>query len=254
MMTETYALCILFSYRQANISGHQEVFHLAVRLPQRLLRYGLISCAYYFLRVYLFFLRIGVIGEDMALQYVADDGRVIIALWHQRFLPALAYASRLRKFKPCVMISQSEDGDLIAPLAKRLGIEPVRGSSSKGGKKALATILKALNKNPVAVHIVDGPKGPKGVVKPGLIKMAQISGATIIPFFASTEKAWAIKSWDRFLIPKPFSKVMLRWGEPFFVPRHVDAEAFETLRKDIEDKLAEGYAEDDLGWGWKEPL
>ncbi len=185
---------------------------------------------------------------------MADDGRVIVAVWHQRFLPGLAYASKLRRFKPCAMISQSEDGDLIAPLAKRLGIKPVRGSSSRGGKTALATIVRALNKNPSAIHVVDGPKGPKGVVKPGLLKMAQVSGATIIPFFISTDKAWTMNSWDRFLIPKPFSKVMLRWGEPFSVPRNVDSETFENLRKEIENKLAEGYAEDDLGWGWKEPL
>jgi lysophospholipid acyltransferase (LPLAT)-like uncharacterized protein len=227
---------------------------LALRLPHNLLKYAFIPLAYQVLRLYLSLLRVKVIGEEDALEHVKNDGRVIAALWHQRFLPTLAYVTKFRKFNPCVMISRSEDGDLIAPIAKRLGLEPVRGSSSRGGVEALSAILKALEENPAAVHIVDGPKGPKGIVKPGLIRMAQISGAVILPVIVSAEKAWVTGSWDRFLVPKPFSRVKLRWGRPFRVPRDMDQEAFETLRKDVETRLAQGYREDDLGWGWKEPL
>jgi lysophospholipid acyltransferase (LPLAT)-like uncharacterized protein len=115
-------------------------------------------------------------------------------------------------------------------------------------------ILRILRKNPAAVHIVDGPQGPKGVIKPGLIQMAQMINAAVFPLYVSAEKAWLMKSWDRFLVPKPFSRVVLRWGKPFLVPRKLDSEDFETLRREIEKTMSEGYAREDLGCGWKKPL
>ncbi|MBW1774467.1 MAG: lysophospholipid acyltransferase family protein [Deltaproteobacteria bacterium] len=185
---------------------------------------------------------------------MADYGRLIVAVWHQRFLPALAYVMKFRHFEPIVMISQSKDGELAARLAKRLGLVPVRGSSTRGGTTALVAILKALEKNPAVIHIVDGPKGPKGIVKPGLISMAQVSGAIILPLIVSVNKAWIIGSWDEFLIPKPFSEVTIEWGQPFVVPRDINPARFEELRKEIEKSLAEEYAEADLCSGWKHPL
>jgi lysophospholipid acyltransferase (LPLAT)-like uncharacterized protein len=227
---------------------------MAVRLPSFLLKCGLIPCTYYLLRMYLSLVRVNVIGEEAVLQHLANHGRIIAAIWHQRFFPALAYITKFRKFRLCVMISQSKDGDLVAPIAKRLGLEPVRGSSSRGGKKALETILKILEDRPGVVHIVDGPRGPKGEVKTGLIRMAEVSGAAIFPIFVSADRAWVMGSWDRFIVPKPFSRVQIRWGQPSVIPKTSDQESFERYRKEIENRLAEGYAEDDLSWGWEEPL
>jgi len=209
---------------------------------------------YYFIRCYLYLLRIRVVGEEIALGCLADYGQLIVAVWHQRLLPALAYVMKFRHFEPIIMISQSRDGELTARLAKRLGLVPVRGSSTRGGTTALVAILKALEKNPVVVHIVDGPTGPKGIVKPGLISMAQLSGAVILPLIVSAKKAWIIGSWDKFLLPKPFSEVTIEWGQPFVVPRDIDSARFEELRKEIEQSLSEGHAEADLSLGWKHPL
>jgi len=209
---------------------------------------------YYFLRCYLYLLRIRVVGEEIALGCLADYGQLIVAVWHQRLLPALAYVMKFRHFEPIIMISQSRDGELTARLTKRLGLVPVRGSSTRGGTTALVAILKALEKNPVVVHIVDGPTGPKGIVKPGLISMAQLSGAVILPLIVSAKKAWIIGSWDKFLLPKPFSEVTIEWGQPFVVPRDIDSARFEELRKEIEQSLSEGHAEADLSLGWKHPL
>jgi lysophospholipid acyltransferase (LPLAT)-like uncharacterized protein len=153
-----------------------------------------------------------------------------------------------------VMISQSRDGELISRVAERLGLVPVRGSSTQGGREALMTIARELRKNPGVIHIVDGPTGPKGVVKPGLIAIAQVSGAAIFPIIVSAERAWVMRSWDRFLVPKPFSKVTIKWEEPFLVPRRLPEDRFEALRQDIEKKLKEAYAEADLSSGWKTPL
>lgn len=216
--------------------------------------YRLIPLCYYLLRFYLSLLRVRVAGEEIALGCLADYGRLIVAVWHQRFLPALAYVTKFRNFEPIIMISQSRDGEMIARIAERLGLVPVRGSSSRGGTTALLEILKALRKNPAVIHIVDGPTGPKGIVKPGLISMAQMSGAVILPVIVSAKKAWIMRSWDQFLVPKPFSEVTIEWGQPFVVPRDLDENRHEELRTEIEKKLSEGYAEADLSLGWKHPL
>ena len=221
---------------------------------RHLLIYRLIPVCYYLLRLYLSLLRIRVAGEEIALGCLADYGRVIVAVWHQRFLPALAYVTKFRNFEPIVMISQSKDGELAARLAQRLGLVPVRGSSTRGGETALAAILKALKKNPAVIHIVDGPQGPKGIVKPGLISMAQMSGAVILPVFVSANRAWIMGSWDRFLVPKPFSKVTIEWGPPLVVPQDLDPARNEEFRSEIEQRLSEGYAQADLSSGWDHAL
>jgi lysophospholipid acyltransferase (LPLAT)-like uncharacterized protein len=230
------------------------VILVGLHLADYLVRYRLIPVCYYFLRFYLSLLRIRVIGEDSAYFHQAKHGRVIAAIWHQRFLPALAYVVKFRTFRPMVMISQSRDGELISRIAERLGLVPVRGSSTQGGREALMIIARELRKNPGVIHIVDGPTGPKGVVKPGLIAMAQVSGAAIFPIIVSADRAWVVGSWDQFLVPKPFSKVTIRWGEPFLVPRRLPKDQFEALRQDIEKRLKEAYAEADLSSGWKTPL
>jgi lysophospholipid acyltransferase (LPLAT)-like uncharacterized protein len=223
-------------------------------IAQSILKYRLVPLCYYLLRLYLSLLRVRVVGEEAAHKHFTKYGRVIAAVWHQRFLPALAYVTKFRNFKPIVMISQSSDGELIASLASRLGLVPVRGSSTRGGREALMAMLRAIKKNPGVIHIVDGPTGPKGVVKPGLTAMAQVTGAPIFPVIISADKAWVMKSWDRFLVPKPFSRVTIRWGDPFPVPRGTRPEQLEELRKQVESLMLEAHAEADLQSGWPHPL
>jgi lysophospholipid acyltransferase (LPLAT)-like uncharacterized protein len=118
----------------------------------------------------------------------------------------------------------------------------------------LLAITEALKHSQAAIHIVDGPRGPKGIVKPGLVSMAEISGAVILPLIISPTKAWRLGSWDRFLIPKPFSEVTIEWGRPFVVPRNADQESIEELRQVIESDLIEAHAEADRRSGWQAPL
>jgi lysophospholipid acyltransferase (LPLAT)-like uncharacterized protein len=223
-------------------------------IAQTILKYRLVPLCYYLLRLYLSFLKVRVVGEDDARKHFTKHGRMIAAVWHQRFLPALAYVTKFRNFKPIVMISQSSDGELIASLAARLGLIPIRGSSTRGGREALMAILRALKKNPGVIHIVDGPTGPKGVVKPGLTAMAQVTGAPIFPVIISAEKAWVTRSWDRFLVPKPFSTVTIRWGDPVLVPRGTRSDQLEELTKQVETLLLKAHAEADLRSGWLQPL
>jgi lysophospholipid acyltransferase (LPLAT)-like uncharacterized protein len=223
-------------------------------IAQTILKYRLVPLCYYLLRLYLSLLKVRVVGEEAARKHFAEHGRMIAAVWHQRFLPALAYVTKFRNFKPIVMISQSSDGELIASLAARLGLVPVRGSSTRGGREAMMAVLRALKKNPGVIHIVDGPTGPKGVVKPGLMAMAQVTGAPIFPVIISAEKAWVMRSWDRFLVPKPFGTVTIRWGDPVLVPRGTRSEQLEEIRKQVEGLLLKAHAEADLQSGWPQPL
>ena len=227
---------------------------MALHLSQNVIRWRLVPVCYFFFRAYLPLLRLKVIGKETAYDQIREHGRIIVPIWHQRLFSALAYAPRLREFRPIVMISQSRDGEFIADFAQRLGLVPVRGSSSKGGAEALKTIVKKLEENPLVSHIVDGPRGPKGKVKPGLIQMAQLSGAVVLPLIFSVDRAWIAESWDRFLIPKPFSRVTVRWEDPFFVPRKMDPEEFDAYRRQIEERLIQAHAEADLSSGWKIPL
>jgi lysophospholipid acyltransferase (LPLAT)-like uncharacterized protein len=227
---------------------------LALRPYQYHLINRLIPLGYYLLRFYLSFLRIKVIGEEIAIGCLTDYGGLIVAIWHQRLLLAVAYVNKFRHIQPVIMISQSKDGELAARFAQRLGLVPVRGSSTRGGTTALVAITEALKKYLAVIHIVDGPTGPKGIVKPGLISMAQVSGAVILPVIVSAKKAWIINSWDRFLIPKPFSEVKIEWGQPFVVPRDLESDRYEELRSQLEKSLSEEYAQADLRSGWKQPL
>ncbi len=115
-------------------------------------------------------------------------------------------------------------------------------------------MIADLAENQVAVHALDGPRGPRGVVKPGLIVMAQSTGVPIVPVYISVDRAWVLNSWDRTLIPKPFSKVTVRWDKPISVPEHLNEEAFESTRKQIEQHMKENQIRDDQEQGWTTPL
>jgi hypothetical protein len=126
-----------------------------------------------------------------------------------------------------------------------LGWRAVRGSSSKGGMRALKEIRRLTARGYRIGHIVDGPQGPFGVVKPGLITIAQFAGAPIVPVIISAQRFWKFGSWDRFMVPKPFSKVLIRFAAPIPVPRRLGAGAFESLRQDVETRIKELVAETD---------
>jgi lysophospholipid acyltransferase (LPLAT)-like uncharacterized protein len=210
--------------------------------------------AYFLLRLYLSTVRVRTLHEDALLQFLESGRKGIGAIWHQRFLGVLGYVKKFRHLSLSIMISMSRDGDRIAPVVNFLGLRPVRGSSSRGGKEALAAMVQDLASNQAALHVVDGPRGPKGVLKAGLIRLAQLSRAAIIPVYISVDRAWITRSWDRFLIPKPFSQVLVRFGEPIDVPEQMDEETFEALRLDVEKKMIQGHAQDDRDWGWERPL
>ncbi|MFC1515291.1 lysophospholipid acyltransferase family protein [Thermodesulfobacteriota bacterium] len=180
-------------------------------------------------------------------QNVLEKGQVpIYAAWHQRLFAGIA---PLAKRKPIsIMISQSRDGEYIARIIDMLGWRPVRGSSSRGGREALKEIISLTRQGYRIVHIVDGPQGPPGVIKPGLIKIAQHSGMPILFGTTSAEKKWVCNSWDRFIVPKPFSRVIIRFGDEIHIPRNLGKVDFEKKRSAVEKALKQFIEETDRMW------
>jgi hypothetical protein len=150
---------------------------------------------------------------------------------------------------PCIMISASRDGDFVSAVVNRMGWIPIRGSSSRRGKEALKEMIEGVKKYRVGAHIVDGPQGPPRVIKAGLITLARQTGAAIYPGYISYENPYVFGSWDRFMVAKPFSRVLIHIGSPEYVPQEpLSDEQFEKIRLDIETKMIRGYKEADSFW------
>jgi lysophospholipid acyltransferase (LPLAT)-like uncharacterized protein len=160
-------------------------------------------------------------------------GPVVFALWHRSLL---ACAHRFRNLNIAILISPSFDGELIARTVKLLGFSPIRGSSSRGGAAGLRNMQAAYAAGLRCAFTADGPRGPIFVAKPGAAQLANSIGAPALAqsgesttsgtwvgcFYALPDRAWELRSWDRFLIPKPFSRVVLTW------PAHVPAAEVST--------------------------
>lgn len=134
------------------------------------------------------------------------------------------------------MISEHRDGELIAKVTGQMGFGAVRGSTTRGRIKALKGIVRAVKRFDGAIT-PDGPRGPRYVVQPGTISAAQLSSVPILPITSSAWPRWQFSSWDRFILPKPFSCCVVRFGKPFFVPRRLTHHQFEQFRLKLEEEL-----------------
>jgi lysophospholipid acyltransferase (LPLAT)-like uncharacterized protein len=155
--------------------------------------------------------------------------------WHRWVISCACYFHG--RFKPAVLISPSFDGELIARTVEHLGFLTARGSSSRSGGPGLWALAKAVERGNPAVFTADGPRGPVYKVKPGAVKLAQLTGYSIGIFYAHPEKAWILRSWDRFMIPKPFSRVAISWGRDVEVPQSEDPAVIEAKRLEVEAAL-----------------
>jgi lysophospholipid acyltransferase (LPLAT)-like uncharacterized protein len=159
---------------------------------------------------------------------------VIYAVWHgQILLLPLLYGRR----PVCVLASRSRDGELVTRYIGRFGMEAVRGSSSRGGAAAFRHLARWLKQGREVVVVPDGPRGPAEVVKPGIVGLARLSGAAIVPVAVGASSEWRLGSWDGFRIPRPFARCVARFGEPIHVARVVDRRAEEAARGEVEAAL-----------------
>ena len=208
---------------------------MRIKIDRYLKSEAFISLFYGLVLLYSRTLRLKIENDKEWMDYRRNGGVVLLCTWHQQFFSAIVPFKNYKTFNPSIMISQSKDGEIVAKIALRSGWNPVRGSSSKGGSEALKKMIAHLKEKKLAAHIVDGPKGPAGIVKPGVIRLAHAANAVIVPFSVSAEKAWVFNSWDKFLLPKPFSKVFLRFGKMIKFDRVKDKEIFEKQRMKLEE-------------------
>jgi lysophospholipid acyltransferase (LPLAT)-like uncharacterized protein len=183
------------------------------------------------------------IGATLRFEVIAEEGSVpetppakgIFCFWHRCTLPCGWY---FRKYECTILISQSFDGELIARTLGLLGYKSVRGSSSRGGLAGLLGLKDVLAAGNGVVFTADGPRGPIYQTKTGPVKLSQLTGEAIGSFYLLPQRAWVLNSWDRFLIPKPFSRVAVSWARAVAAPASdAGPEALEAKRVELNDAL-----------------
>jgi lysophospholipid acyltransferase (LPLAT)-like uncharacterized protein len=164
-----------------------------------------------------------------------DNGRrPIMAFWHGRVLTATYY---FRRRGIVVMISENFDGEWIARIIEKFGFRTSRGSTTRGGQRALLQLKREMDRGQPSGFAVDGPRGPARQAQPGAIWLAKLTGNPIVPFHMEASRYWTLKSWDRTQIPKPFATVAVAVGAPIEVPREAGEAVLEAKRVEVEHSL-----------------
>ncbi len=166
---------------------------------------------------------------------IAQGGRQpIMAFWHGRILAATYF---FRRRGIVVITSENFDGEWIAGIIERFGYGTSRGSTSRGGTKALLQLTRDMAAGKPAGFTVDGPRGPARIAQPGAVWLAKATGNPVLPFHLEADRCWTLRSWDRTQIPKPFATVALVVGEPFDVPKDASDRGIEGARIELETRL-----------------
>jgi lysophospholipid acyltransferase (LPLAT)-like uncharacterized protein len=165
---------------------------------------------------------------------VASGRQPVMAFWHGRILPATFY---FRRRGIVVITSENFDGEWIARIIERFGYGTARGSTTRGGRKAILQLVRDMRKGRPAGFTVDGPRGPARVAQPGAIWLARATGNPVLPFHLEASAHWTAKSWDRTQIPKPYSTVALVIGEPIEVSRETSDDGLEAVRAGLDERL-----------------
>jgi lysophospholipid acyltransferase (LPLAT)-like uncharacterized protein len=185
------------------------------------------------------------IGRTWRFEVIAEDGvtpipsgvkspQEIYCFWHQCVLPCTVY---FRHSRAVILISKSFDGELITRILMLFGFDAVRGSSSRGSREGLLGLKHVIETGRTAIFTADGPRGPIYQTKMGPIKLAQLTGAPIGAFYLLPEHAWVMPSWDRFLIPKPFTRICVSWAQQTYVPADLAPDQFEPKRQELNAAL-----------------
>lgn len=173
-------------------------------------------------------------------------GGLIYCGWHGRsYGPGMMF----RKQGMWVIISHSRDGEMQNRIFTRLGFNVIRGSTGRGGVRAAIEAIRELKKGAKMAITPDGPRGPNGVVQGGVILMAQKSGAALVPLGISARPRYLAHSWDRYMIPYPFSKLLVVYGDPLYVPKDATEEEAEAIRQQLELRIHELTADADRRLG-----
>jgi lysophospholipid acyltransferase (LPLAT)-like uncharacterized protein len=175
-------------------------------------------------------------GAEHVAAVLASGRQPIYALWHGRILAGTLY---LRDRGIVVITSENFDGEWIARIIRRFGYDTARGSTSRGGARALAEMRRAMRAGRPAAFTVDGPRGPARVAQPGAVWLASVTGNPIVPFHIEASASWTVRSWDRHQIPKPGADVAVAIGPALEVPARAGPDNIESACRGLEDALAE---------------
>jgi hypothetical protein len=202
-------------------------------LRQRIVLNLIIAAGYSFIRLLGPTLRVCVSREEGAQENL-DQRPLIGSFWHACQIPA-AYICRNLGVR--VMSSNSYDGEYMGRIIRKFGFVAVKGSSSRNAVRALLGLRRALQAGWSVAFTLDGPRGPRYKVKPGPVALARSSGVPMTMFHMAVDRAWVLNTWDRLIIPKPFSRVLLRFGKLIPVPPDATDEALEHYQQQLQDSL-----------------
>lgn len=202
----------------------------------------LATFASWIVRALIFTLRIRI--DDRAGVTKGPHPPVIWLFWHNRLLMVPYLSERYLPHRPgTAMTSASKDGEILAAFLEKFNILASRGSSSRRGVAALVGLVRALRNGREVAITPDGPRGPRYVMNPGVVTLAQSTGAKVMPIRIHYSRCWRLKSWDAFMIPKPFSRVEIVLGPLETAAATTGEEEFERERSRIESILREGQVE-----------
>lgn len=189
-------------------------------------------------------LAIRLIGPTIRFQVICEDGGppqsdplhvpAVYCFWHRCVFPATWF---YRNRDIAVMTSESYDGEYIARIIEHFGFRAVRGSSSRGAVRALLGMHTQIEQGRVAAFTIDGPRGPMYVAKPGPVLLARNTQVPLVVFHIALERAWVLKSWDKFMVPKPFTRAALVTSKFMHVPKGADSAAHERLHAEMQAAL-----------------
>lgn len=184
-------------------------------------------------------------AEELFRRWRAGE-QTVVAFWHNRLvMMPLAYGGR----EMCILLSQSRDGEIAGRAVQRWGVRTVRGSASRGGARGFLALVRAFRGGADLALVPDGPRGPRGVAKPGVVHLARAVGAPVFPVSYAASRFRQLRSWDRLVVPLPFARVCFVVGAPVAVDRDADEAALEAARATLEERLhaATAAAEERVG-------
>lgn len=188
-------------------------------------------------------LRLRAEGVDVLTPHWAASRPLIYCVWHGRMLMVPWVNARLRRTHGAravsVLASRSRDGGIVGAYVSRFGLDVVRGSSSRGGAAALRALVAAVQAGRDVALVPDGPRGPRAQLGPGIVALAALTGAPVVPLGFAARPAWRLATWDEFMVPAPFARAALVIGAPTTIGRDADRE---RARKDVERSLDEATA------------
>jgi hypothetical protein len=209
---------------------------MGIRITKRYMIHFISYLAIFVLRVILFTCRVRYINKKYIDEFLPGDKKVVIPVWHRC---SIYFLFKYGFLHPMALFSSSKDGDLLADFAKKLGFIPARGSSTRGGEEGSEQMVDFLHTGGrVVTTTADGPQGPALKAKPGLVRVAQKSGVHLMPVTWSANRVWMFeRAWDKMIIPKPFSKVVIYASEPYLIPKEAKDEEFDKYVKEMERTL-----------------